>query len=116
MNRMFIAMFLPAVLALASCGKPPAASLGGFHSPDPAARLYAIQNAGEQQDRSSIPYLIESLDSDDPAERMWAIHALEKMTGERKGYNPHATVLNRDQSVTRWQEAYDNGELSAPRK
>lgn len=89
------------LLSLSACAPPPA-SAGGFHSPDPASRLYAIQHAGEAGDRDAVPYLVESLESDDPAERMWAIHALEKLTGERKGYNPYNSLLDREQAVQRW--------------
>ena len=92
-----------ACVALACCAPP--AHTGNFDSPDPAARLYAITRAGETKDASKIPSLVDQLDSDDPAVRLFAIEALERITGERLGYNPYADDTDRRESVDRWVEA-----------
>lgn len=96
---------------LGGCAPPPA-SEGGFNSRDPAAKLYAIQRAGEQRDRSAIPHLIEQLNSDDEAVRMFAIIALEKITGTRLGYSPYDPAWKREPAVKRWVAAYKNGEFA----
>lgn len=85
------------------CG--PRAGAGGFESDNPAARLYAIQQAAAARDRAAVPQLVEELDSDDPAVRVWAIHALESITGERLGYNPYASPEARRPAIEAWTEA-----------
>lgn len=92
------AVVLVVVVALGGCG-----AKTSFDSPDSAARLRAIQRAGAADDRSSIPKLIEMLDSDDPAVRMMAIGVLEDMTGENMGYDPIAPGYERDEAVDRWE-------------
>jgi HEAT repeat protein len=75
-----------------------------FHSPEPAARIAAILRAAERQDRGAIPDIVRMLDSDDPATRMAAIVALERLTGERFGYDPTAKPGERALAVARWAE------------
>jgi hypothetical protein len=93
--------------ALASLGGcTPPATEGGFDAANPAAKLYAIQRAGLREDRSKIPQLVEQLDSDDPAVRLFAIEALERITGETRGYKPYDPPHRRTQAIDRWIEAY----------
>ena len=107
---LLIAMLL-LLMRAGPVGCAPAMSEGGFESPHPAAKLYAIQRAGERRDADAIPELIHQLNSDDPAVRMYAIVALEKITGERRGYSPYAPPAQRDRAVERWVEAFRAGEL-----
>lgn len=100
--RVGILMCVAALLG-AGCSAPPASG-GDFNSPDPAAKLYAIRAAGESRDRRHIPQLVEQLDSDDPAVRLFAIGALERITGERKGYNPYADEVSRRAAIEAWVE------------
>ncbi|MFA7235331.1 MAG: HEAT repeat domain-containing protein [Phycisphaeraceae bacterium] len=110
-------IWLTAVMAMGPAGcAPPPASEGGFDSRDPAAKLYAIQRAGEQRDRSAIPHLIEQLNSDDEAVRMFAIIALEKITGTRLGYSPYDPAWKREPAVGEWVAAYKNGEFAGTAK
>lgn len=102
------------VLCLAGCAAP-AASRGGFDSPDPASRLYAINRAGEQKDRSAIPRLIELLDSDDDAERMMAATALQRITGDRMGYNPYSSPAARRRATEAWRQAWHAGAFEGDR-
>lgn len=104
-------LIIPLLIPVA-CAPP--ASKGTFDSPDPAARLYAIQRAGEERDASAVPSLVESLDSDDPAVRMFAVQSLERITGERLGYNPYASVTDRDAAVERWVAAVKTGAFEPP--
>lgn len=97
---------LPLLWVAVGCTPP--ASEGGFDSPDPAAKLYAIRAAGEAQDQDAIPHLIEQLDCDDAAVRMYAIVALEKITGQRLGYDPYAPAHKRREAVNRWAAQYED--------
>jgi hypothetical protein len=97
---------------LAGCA-PTSAGKGGFHADDPGSKLQAIMRAGSTQDRSALHNLVEQLDSDDPVVRMMTIIALQQITGDRMGYNPYASVVERQPAIDRWaqvarQERYDN--------
>lgn len=99
-----------------SCSPAPRADAGGFDSENPAAKLYAIHEAGEAHQIRSIPDLIAALDSDDPAVRMFAIKALEDMTGQRMGYSPYDPPYRRREAVDRWVAAYHRGDLPGGRQ
>lgn len=86
---------------LASCGP---AIVADFNSAEPAARNSAIVKAATEEDRSKIPDLVRMLDSDDPATRLLAIQTLERMTGERLGYDPAAGAGEREAAAARWVE------------
>jgi HEAT repeat protein len=88
---------------LGACAPP--ASRGGFDSPDPASRLYAIERAMKHGDRAAVPRIVEQLDSDDPAVRLLAIAALEQLTGETRGYRYDDPPWMREEAVRRWTEA-----------
>lgn len=76
----------------------------GFDSLDPHERAEAIVRSAEAGDSSAVPKLIELLDSDDPGIRLLAIQALERMTGQRFGYDYAAPEAQRRESVARWVE------------
>lgn len=76
----------------------------GFDSPEPAARIEAAVEAADKGDRSKIPDLIALLDSDDPATRMVAIRALERLTGQTLGYDHAGSEAEREAAVGRWVE------------
>jgi len=78
----------------------------GFQEQDPAARLRAVRRAAETRDQSSIPQLIDELESDDPAQRMLAIQALQEITGQTLGYDHAAGPEQRAAAVRRWAEWY----------
>jgi HEAT repeat protein len=59
-------------------------------------------DAAERRDRSAIPRLIECLSSDDPAVRMAAIRALERITGQTLGYEHSAPEWRRREMVDVW--------------
>ena len=103
---------IAAALLLSACSGPKASD-GGFHSDNPAAKLYAIRNAGDRKDPADIPHLVEQLESDDPAVRMFTIEALEQITGTRLGYNPYDSYLNRQSAVHKWVDAVNSGQFTA---
>lgn len=95
---------LAAMLPLPGCGPTIVAS---FDSPEPAARNSAIVRAGSQRDRDAVPDLVRMLDSDDAATRLLAIKALDRITGERLGYEAQASEPERLVAIERW-TAYAN--------
>ncbi|MCC6320253.1 MAG: HEAT repeat domain-containing protein [Phycisphaerales bacterium] len=80
-----------------------------FDRPDPSSRLLAIQEAAQKHDRDSLRSLIRALDSDDPAERLLSIRALEHRTGQTLGYDHSARRAGRSEAVQRWVEWFDRG-------
>jgi hypothetical protein len=79
-----------------------------FDSPEPGARNVAIVNAAASNDRRAIPDLIRMLESDDPATRLLAIATLERLTGERKGYDAADVPQARAEAIERWRKDYPN--------
>lgn len=96
----------------------PPADEGGFDAPDSSSKMFAINRAGAERDRTKIPQIIDCLESDDPAVRFMAIGALQEMTGQTLGYDYGAPEVDRERSVKRWREwsaAHPGGEpLSSP--
>jgi hypothetical protein len=68
------------------------------------ARIAGIKHAGETHDRSALPGLIDSLNDDDPAVRMFAIVTLEKFSRDRFGYEYYLDEEQRKPSIARWRE------------
>ncbi|TVQ62619.1 MAG: hypothetical protein EA378_04625 [Phycisphaerales bacterium] len=73
-----------------------------FESPDPSSRLAAMVQAADRGDQRAVPRLIEALDSDDPAVRLVAIAALDRLTGQTHGYAAYAPERERQAAVDRW--------------
>lgn len=73
-----------------------------FNSPEPAARNAAIVKAARESDQKAIPDLIRMLESDDPTTRVLAIRALERLTGETRGYHPESDEAARQRAVDAW--------------
>jgi len=93
-------------------GCTPSVIDGGFDSPMAASRLYAIERAAREGDTTQIRNIIEQLESDDPAVRMLAIGALERLTDRTYGYRHDDPALHRRAAVHRWREAYEAGEVT----
>ena len=98
-----------AALLAVSCG--PSATEAHFDSANPAARLYAIERAARTGDITAAAHLVEQLDSDDPAVRLLAIAALERLTGETYGYRHYDPPHLRRPAIRRWVEAVQSGTL-----
>lgn len=68
--------------------------------------MEAITAAADSRNRQAIPGLISSLDSDDPAVRLAAIRALERVTGQTLGYDHAAPPWRRAAMVDEWERWY----------
>ena len=99
-------------LLASSCA--PAAIDGGFESPNPAATIYAIEQAARSGDTTATPQIVEQLDSDDPAVRLLAIEALEILTGETYGYRYDEPQYMRRAAIKRWVNAVESGTVPIP--
>ena len=106
-----------AVLAGGSCAPP--ATEGGFDSGNPAAKIYAIEQAVRAGDasRPTLKAIVEQLDCDDPAVQFAAISALHRLTGQTHGFRLEDPPLQRRQAVQSWAQALeddDSGSLRPP--
>lgn len=72
--------------------------------PDPGIKIPAMQKAVREKDLSVVPQLIKDLESDDPAVRMYANHALESLTGQRFGYRYFADEDGRAVAIKQWKD------------
>ena len=103
-----------ATLLGAGCAAPPA-SQGGFDSPTPGAKMYAIEYAIERNERSveTTAHIVEQLDSDDPAVRLLAGLALRHLCGTDLGYHYDDAPYVREQAILQWVKVVDEG-LACP--
>jgi hypothetical protein len=85
-------------------GCAPSPREGGFDSPHPDGKLYAMQDAVQRRDDSSdtLRRIIEQLDCDDAAVRLVAIESLRALTGQTLGYDVRDPVYIRREAVGRW--------------
>ncbi len=98
---MGIALVLSVGAGIGGCASP-----ASFQDPEPASRLAALREAVAAGDRSAIPGIITLLDSDDAAVRLFAILALEEMTGQTLGYDYAAPEVERRAATDRWEAWY----------
>lgn len=73
-----------------------------LQSEDPLRRIDGAIAAARAQDRSALPLLVDRLQDDDVAVRMYAIMALEKIEGTSLGYKFWAGEVDRARMSHRW--------------
>ncbi len=101
------------VLVCGACNAPQREA--NFDSIDPSERSLAAARAAQERDANAIPELIKMLESSDPAARMTAIASLERITGERFGYDPTGAPVARRAAIERWVEfAITQGYVQVP--
>ncbi len=83
------------------------------HDSDPSVKIPAIKKAVREDDRRVIAQLIEDLDSDDSAIRLYSIQALQRMTGEDLGYRYWEDDRARAPAIERWRQWLEQQNLPA---
>ncbi len=73
-----------------------------MESYDPAERIRALTAAARQDRVDLIPAMVDRLDDDDIAVRMFAILSLEKLTGTRRGYAYYDPAYKRRAAIEAW--------------
>jgi hypothetical protein len=98
-----------AVLAGGSCAPP--ATEGGFDSGNPAAKIYAIEQAVRSDDASppTLKAIVDQLDCDDPAVQFAAISALQRLTGQTHGFRLADPPSRRREAIQRWAQVLERG-------
>lgn len=90
------------VAVAAGCAGPATPYPQALHSERAGERMQACKRAAESQDHSVLGILVDRLDDDDEGVRLYAILALEKLTGTRLDYEYHAPEPLRQRAVKRW--------------
>jgi len=80
-------------------------------SPDAVGRVRAAVWLAETGDSEALHRLVGLLEDRDRAVRMYAILALQRLTGQTYNYRYYASEPQRRRAVLRWQEALRRGEL-----
>ncbi len=93
-------LIMPCVMAWAGCQGPQGQA--GIHSPDPRERCLAIRAAAEAKDIRAVPLLVDRLEDEDEGVRFYAILALDRITGDRFGYDYAKPAWERAGAVDRW--------------
>jgi hypothetical protein len=84
--------------------------------PDPSVKIPAYKKAVRKHDKAAVRQLVKDLDNDDPAVRLYAIHALHEMTGETFAYRYFDSDERRKPAVQKWQKWLEEGEQAAGEK
>jgi len=87
---------------LIGCGPSRTPYPESLNSQRPEERILAAKRAADIHDRDVIGILVDRLEDDDEAVRMFAILALEKLTGTRNGYDYSDDPSQRARAVKRW--------------
>lgn len=106
-HAMVVVMCGAAVGALGGCSQPKVEA--DIDSDVPQERLMGLAASVRANDRSAAREYVEMLESQDPAVRMFAIGALERMTGETKGYDFAAPERDRSAAVSAWAAWAESG-------
>ena len=77
---------------------------GDFQDEDPKTRIAAIRRAGRDKLESSVPYLVDRLTDSEAEVRMFAIIALQEITGLTHDYRHYDSTTARQEAVERWRK------------
>jgi hypothetical protein len=84
--------------ALGGCEPP------GATEPDASTKIPAIKSATVRHDAGNIGQMVDELESDDSAVRLYAIEGLRRMTGEDLGYVYYEDEPARRPAMARWRQ------------
>ncbi len=103
-----------AIVVIASTAAGGGAGAGGCSEPTGprsvaseqlTVKIPAIKEAARARDMTAAPQLVEDLDSDDAAVRLYALEGVRKIAGGQEfGYAYYADVERRRQAVKKWRE------------
>lgn len=70
----------------------------------PANKARAAKRLGESRDPEAIRYLVQGLEDDAPGVRAAAVDGLQRLTGERLGFDADAPAEERAAAIRRWEK------------
>jgi HEAT repeat protein len=89
-----------------------AANRRALLSESPLERARAVIAVAEAGDRAAVHTVVDMLDDQDPAVRMYAILGLERMCGRDYGYRYYDPPAKRQAAIDRWQAALRAGDVT----
>lgn len=93
---------IPCLLTVGCIEPLPASNRARIQHEEPSVRIKAIVEAGRERDDKAVPLIVDRLEDEDEGVRLYAIIALEKITGERFGYDYGDSMSERAGAVERW--------------
>lgn len=104
---------LAVLLCAPACTAP--VTTADIQSPDAERRLLAIRAAAQRGDRQALPLIVDRLEDEDDAVRFSAILALERLTGQRMGYQYSRPPETQREAIGRWRRyVLEHGPAGAP--
>ena len=105
MSRLSLTFIFIVVAASAmSCESPRAALYSRLQDGDPAVRVKAAIEAGDQKDKGATPFLVDRLSDSDDVVRFVSFLALKKITGQTNGYDYRDSEQKREQAIAQWRQ------------
>ena len=102
-GRMLLLTLTGLVAACAASGC--SASRRELYGPDdPLTRIPAMKRAVHERDLRILSRLVNDLESQDSAVRLFAIESLERLTGQRLGFQYYDPEVQRAAAVQRWRD------------
>ncbi len=103
-------------MLIVGCSPPRTPYPASLQSERPEERIQALKMAAERDDREVVGIIVDRLEDEDEAVRLFAILALEKMTGTRLGYEYHAPEAERYRQVMAWRRYLRENQGEMPRQ
>ena len=91
-------------MSVGACAPPAGDLVQRLEDRDPLTRIRAITQITRARQTDLIPRLVDRLEDEDSAVRFAAIHALQDLTGSRRGYDYAGPRLERAKAVAAWRE------------
>lgn len=99
-----VGLGLAAGIVCAACGCMARMVRADIQSPDAETRGRAIREAAQRRDERAIPLIVDRLEDEDQSVRLFAILALEEMTGQRMGYLYYKPTGTQADALRRWRD------------
>lgn len=87
--------------------------LADLDNPDLTVRIMAIKWAGDNKVLPAVPSLVDNLQNEDSAVRLYSISALYRITGTDCGYDYKSSPSRRGQAVECWKSFIKSNDLES---
>ncbi len=97
-----------------ACGLKPLHYPADLGSPHPGLRARAVQAAVARNDPAAVPLLVDRLEDEDVAIRLYAAQALRRLTGKDFNYRYYRPLADRTLAIERWRRYVHSSAHDAP--
>jgi HEAT repeat protein len=102
------------VWASTGCSAPTPNLCQRLQDEDPSVRVAAVIEAGKTKDPNAIPFLVDRLGDTETEVRFFAALALEKITGQTRGYRYYESSDRREEAIACWRQWLETQAASRP--